>query len=261
MSTNSPSPSPSTPPTLSTRICGSSAASLAHASPPSPKFTSAPRAKAPSPSVSANASGVSSSMNMLDLVLFWPPSVLSFSPSCLQSSGARRNGMSIEPDGSPRSNDFSDGQTSSSLSRLRSGKKRAPSAATSISMSSSSSPSPPAAGRSSPFSSWEAIALSGSSSSSSSSSLSSSATSLLRGLATSFASSLLSKMMRPCVSTIRWLSNSPLAPPSSKSANAFLYKGSTANSSSNFLSCRDANDGASGAAGGRGGGGGGGGGG
>jgi hypothetical protein len=40
----------------------------------------------------------------------------------------------------------------------------------------------------------------------------------------------------------KWFRSSPFAPPSSKSAEAFLNNGSTENSSSNFFNCRAENE-------------------
>lgn len=54
-----------------------------------------------------------------------------------------------------------------------------------------------------------------------------------------FLSSELSKTILPLESMERWLRRRPLAPPSSKSAEAFLKRGSTENSSSSFLMARE----------------------
>ncbi|KAF4505194.1 hypothetical protein G6O67_007169 [Ophiocordyceps sinensis] len=235
----SSSPSPSAPPSSPmpasyTRIWGPRAASRAQASPPSPNATSSPTSKLPRPrSSSSKPAGASSSMNMPDLSPR-APADLSLSCSALQSSGALRKGMSIEPEGLPRSNFLSDGHTSSSSSRARSWKNRWPSEARSIGTAASSS-SPPAS--SSSFASSSACAAV---SPSSSSSLVSAF--FLPMVTTSPVSSLLSKTMRPWESIIRWFRSRPRAPPSSKSADAFLKRGSTANSSSNFLSCSALNE-------------------
>ena len=137
---------------------------------------------------------------------------------CRPSSDVFRNGISSEPVGSPRSKAFKEGQISSSSKRVRSGKNLEPSSVRSIVFPCACSflgvANVP------PFC-CSVVSRSG----------------LLVSV-----SSLLSKTMRPSESIDRWFSSSPFAPPSSKSEEAFLNKGSTENSSSNFLSCREAND-------------------
>ena len=132
-------------------------------------------------------------------------------------------------EGSPRTKFFIEGQMSWESRIERSGKNLEARESRSISC----------------FGSWFSSVFEWSCLDSDSSSSSSCCVWVVSGLGVaSPASSLLSKTMRPVESIERWFSKSPLAPPSSKSADAFLNSGSTANSSSSFLSCRDANEGA-----------------
>ena len=142
------------------------------------------------------------------------------SRSCRQSSGAFRKGSSREGFASLRSKFLREGQISCASSLLKSGKNLARSADMSTSTASTGT--------------WTKE--------SSMSLFSDMVLSLRSAVEASCASSLLSKTIRPLPSIARWLRSRPFAPPSSKSADAFLNSGSTENSSSIFFSCSWANE-------------------
>ena len=220
-----------------TRSIGSRAASFAQASPPSPNPVSGGRSKPPRRPPSSSSSKPAAFVPSRKIPV-WSPrlisvdriGVLSLSAS-RQSSGGFKKGMLRSELGSPRAKDFIEGQISWESRIERSGKNLEARASISISVL------PLEAGciSESSFAGMESLPPSSPCCALGFSS---------KGVA-SLASSLLSKTIRTSESIERWLRRSPLAPPSSKSADAFLKSGSTANSSSIFFNCRDAKEGAS----------------